>query len=243
MELDESGVKNYFKREKTVSGWWEPEDKNGLFRDLYVKQRHIVNGLFDAKDKIILDAGTGKGRFAIEFASRGAKKVYAVDLSEDMLTIAKRRAEERSVDKNISFHVMDLENLKYDNNFFDVACCMETFVHLPSPQMVMNELVRIVKPRGIVIASVTLPITKWYLNLKNVSNFNQLFEWIFTPIYQSEFYQNRIRRVFGRPPLVGRPLSAEYFARLFINSKLSIQKQIYLGHPRAPHFLLIAAQK
>jgi ubiquinone/menaquinone biosynthesis C-methylase UbiE len=242
LNLDESSVKNYFKKEKTVSRWWEPE-KLGLFHDLYVKQRHLVNEFFDAKDKIILDAGTGKGRFAIDFSKGGAKKVYAIDLSSDMLTIARRRAEEHSVDKSILFQIMDIENLKYSDNFFDVTCCMETFVHLPSPHKAMNELARVVKPGGLVIGSVTLPLTRWYLNLKNVSNFNQLFEWSFTPIYQSKLYQNWIRRIFRRPSLVGRPLSSKYFSKLFIDSKLSIQKQIYLGHPRAPHFLLIVAQK
>jgi ubiquinone/menaquinone biosynthesis C-methylase UbiE len=243
MELDRADVKEYFKKEKTVSEWWDPEEKPGLFKELYIEQRKIVGSLFDAKNKIVLDAGTGKGRFAIDFADAGAECVYASDLSEEMLEIAKKRAGKRGVDGKIKFQSMDIENLQYEDNFFDFVCCMETFVHLPHPQQAMNELSRVTKPGGLVVGSVTLPIKRWYLNAERVSNLDQLFEWLFTPIYESNLYQNVIRRILRRPALVGRPLPTEYFQSLFTNSGLSILKLVYLGHPRAPHFVLVAARK
>ncbi len=242
-ELDNNDVKEYFSKTNTVSKWWDPEEKPGLFRDLYVKQRQLLGELLDTKGKIILDAGTGKGRFAIDFALGGAGKVYATDISEEMLTIARQRAAGRSVENDIEFQPMDIESMKYADGFFDIACCMETFVHLPSPQTAMNELARVVKPGGLVVGSVTLPIKNWYLNVRRVSNLDQLYEWLFTPIYQSKAYQSGLRRVLRRPPLVGRPLRAEFFRSLFANSRLSIQKEVYFGYPRAPHFMLIVAKK
>lgn len=243
MELDKGEVKEYFKKEKTVSGWWDPEERPGLFRDLYVEQRRILAELFDSKGKTILDAGTGKGRFAIDFAKAGAMKVYATDLSVEMLTIAERRAKERGVGDRIAFQAMDVEKLDFADNYFDAVCCMETFVHLPSPQSAMAELARVVKPGGTVICSVTLPMKKWYVNVTRISNLDQLFEWIFTPVYQSRIYQGGMRRILRRHSMVGRPLAGDYFSGLFTNSHLSIQRQIYLGHPKAPHFLLISASK
>lgn len=243
MELERSDVKEYFRRDNTVSGWWDPEEKPGLFRDLYIEQRQIVGTIFDSKGKVILDAGTGKGRFAIDFAKGGARLVYASDLSAEMLSIAKTRAMRNGVDSKIVFQSMDIEKLQYHNDFFDVACCMETFVHLPHPEQAMDELSRVVKPGGLVIGSVTLPIRKWYLNAKRVSNLNQLFEFLFTPIYESGLYQHGIRRVLGRPPLVGRPLPAQYFRDLFARSHLSIEKVVFLGDSRGPHFMLVAAKK
>jgi ubiquinone/menaquinone biosynthesis C-methylase UbiE len=243
MELDKSDVKEYFKKEKTVSEWWDPEEKPGLFKDLYIEQRQIVNSLFDATGKVILDAGTGKGRFAIDFAKGGAECVYASDLSEQMLSIAKKRAERNGVGGKIKFQSMDIENLQYEDNFFDFVCCMETFVHLPHPQRAMDELSRVTKPGGLVVGSVTLPVKRWYLNARRISNLNQLFEWLFTPIYQSKPYQNLIRRILRRHRLVGRPLQTEYFQGLFTSCGLSIQKVVYLGNPQAPHFVLVMARK
>ncbi len=243
MELDSTTVKEYFKKEGTVAEWWDPEEKSGLFRDLYVEQRKMVGRMFDPAGKLILDAGTGKGRFAIDFAVSGAAEVYATDLSEEMLIVAKSRAVNEGVSERVTFQAMDIENLSYRDDFFDVVCCMETFVHLPAPQTAMKELARVTKPGGIVIGSVTLSVRKWYLNLERVSDFGQLFEWAFTPIYESRLYQGPVRRVLGRPPVVGRPLSGEYFAKLFTDSGLSIRKSIYLGHPRAPRFLMLIADK
>jgi len=243
VELERGDVKEYFKKEGTVSEWWDPEERPGLFRDLYVQQRSIVREFFDPKDKIILDAGTGKGRFAIDFARAGAAHIFATDISEEMISIAKRRATESRVDSGVSFEVMDIEDLKFENDFFDVALCMETFVHLPSPQKGMNELVRVVKPGGLIASSVTLPMKKWYLNAGKVSNINQFFEFVFTPVYESRAYQNGLRKIFGRPRLVGRPLARGYFMRLFSESGLSVQREVYLGHPNAPRFLLVAARK
>jgi len=94
-----------------------------------------------------------------------------------------------------------------------------------------------------IISSVTLPMKKWYLNVKRVLNINQFFEWIFTPIYESNAYQNGFRRIIGRPGLVGRPLTRDYFLKLFTESGLSIQREVYLGNPLAPRFLIVAAQK
>jgi ubiquinone/menaquinone biosynthesis C-methylase UbiE len=243
MELDSADVKEYFKRKRTVSAWWDPEEKPGLFKELYIEQRKIVGSLLDVRNKIVLDAGTGRGRFAVDFAEAGAEAVYASDLSEEMLAIAEKRAKRIGVGAKIRFQTMDIENLSYEANFFDIVCCMETFVHLPNPQQAMNELSRVAKPGGLVVGSVTLPIRRWYLNARRISNLDQLFEWLFTPLYQSKVYQTVIRPVLGRPALVGRPLQAEYFQGLFKNAGLSIQKLVYLGHPRAPHFVLVIARK
>lgn len=242
-KTDGDEVKQYFKTEGTVSEWWDPEEKPGLFRDLYIQQREIVRMFAEPREKVILDAGTGKGRFAADLAKAGATRVYATDISDEMLGIARRRASQAGVDAIISFQNMDVENLAYEDDFFDVAICMETFVHLPSPQRAMDELARVAKRGGRIICSVTLPSKKWYLNAGRVSSPGQLFEWFFTPFYHSRIYQGGLRRILRRPRLVGRPYTKEFFLSLFDGSGLGILREIYLGHPRAPHFLVVIAEK
>jgi 2-polyprenyl-3-methyl-5-hydroxy-6-metoxy-1,4-benzoquinol methylase len=44
---------------------------------------------------------------------------------------------------------------------FDVTFCMETFVHLPNPQIAMNELARVTKPGELIIANVTSNKILW----------------------------------------------------------------------------------
>jgi len=157
--------------------------------------------------------------------------VFATDISEEMLTIARRRTAEQGVSSGISFKVMDIEDLQFENNFFEAASCMETFVHLPSPTRVMSALVRVVKPGGMAVSRVTLPVKKRYLNANRISNFDQLFEWLFTPVYQSSIYQNGFRRTIGHPGLVGRPPSKDCILRLFKESGLSVQRGSISGIP------------
>lgn len=93
MKLDESYVKKYFKRKGTVSKWWDPESITlNWFKTLLSDQENILRKI-SPKGRIILDAGTGRGRFASNFALAGVKRVIALDLSEEMIKIAREKAE------------------------------------------------------------------------------------------------------------------------------------------------------
>ena len=84
-ELDERYVKRYFVKAATS---WEPESEQARpLQPLYSKQRVILRQLFDPLRKTILDAGTGKGRFAIDLALKGAKQIFAIDISNEMWKI------------------------------------------------------------------------------------------------------------------------------------------------------------
>ena len=105
----------------------------------------------EPKGKIVLDVGTGKGRFAVVFAQAGAEKVVAVDISPHMLGLASESANRYGVSDKISFEIGDVENLKYPDNSFDIVCCMATTVHLPYPDKAISELVRVCKIGGLVV--------------------------------------------------------------------------------------------
>lgn len=60
--------------------------------DIYESGMSKLLGLLDIqKDDICLDIGTGTGNYAIAMSAAG-KKVYAVDISEEMLYIAEQKA-------------------------------------------------------------------------------------------------------------------------------------------------------
>jgi len=70
--------------------------------------------------KAILDGGCGTGGHAIPLAKRGYE-VTGVDLSEDMINIAKEKASKDGI--NVDFNVMDLRELEL-NKKFDACICM-----------------------------------------------------------------------------------------------------------------------
>ena len=67
---------------------------------------------------MVLDVGTGTGRAALILA-RGGAQVTAVDASERMLPIARRRAEEQRV--AVRFLVGDAHALDFADRAFDVV--------------------------------------------------------------------------------------------------------------------------
>jgi ubiquinone/menaquinone biosynthesis C-methylase UbiE len=95
----------------------------------------------DLKGKSALVVGCGAGEDAIRLAKLGAK-VYAFDLSLDMLNLAKQSAADENV--GIEFSQMPAENLSYPDNFFDVVFARDIFHHVDIASAVA-ELRRVAK--------------------------------------------------------------------------------------------------
>ncbi|BDA40207.1 magnesium protoporphyrin IX methyltransferase [Candidatus Atelocyanobacterium thalassae] len=78
---------------------------------------------------IICDAGCGVGSLSIPLAKEGAI-VSASDISEKMVTEAKRKAENiLGKTNNINFYVQDLEKLK---GSFHTIICLDVLIHYPT---------------------------------------------------------------------------------------------------------------
>lgn len=132
---------------------WEPEKRPE--RWLVHLPADVVEDT-NPKGKVVLDAGTGRGRFAIAFAKGGAKRVVAVDISPSMLKLAREEAEREGVLGQISFEVGDVEDLKCVDGSYDIVCCMATTMHLPYPSKGLSELKRVCKVGGLVAVDASI---------------------------------------------------------------------------------------
>src|SRR6056297_3507142 len=72
----------------------------------------------------ILDAGCGTGNFSLKIHRYGCS-VTGIDLSADMLAIARRKALQAKSD--ITFSEMDLSHLTFPDNYFDGVFSMAAF--------------------------------------------------------------------------------------------------------------------
>ena len=93
----------------------------------------------------LLDAGCGNGGLAIAFFEAGAL-VYAVDLEEELISIAKAHAAVYRVAP--SFVLYDGRRLPFSDNFFDAAASISVLEHTDDPVWYLSEILRVLKPGG-----------------------------------------------------------------------------------------------
>jgi len=80
-----------------------------------------------------------------------AKRVVGLDISGVALNRAKKFLQDR---KEIELILGDAQNLRFDDNSFDVAICSEMLEHVPDPHSVIKELHRILKQDGNLVVSI-----------------------------------------------------------------------------------------
>ncbi|HQA08355.1 MAG TPA: methyltransferase domain-containing protein [Syntrophomonadaceae bacterium] len=93
----------------------------------------------------VLDAGCGTGNFSIKLALMGAK-VTGIDISEDMLSIAKNKASLLHLD--IEFLKMDLHSLVFPDGSFAGVFSMAAWEFVSHPERAFAELWRVLRPGG-----------------------------------------------------------------------------------------------
>lgn len=137
----------------------------------------IIKALNIKSNDIVLDiaSGTGEPAFSIAVIARSGE-VYATDLSEEMLALARFYADERDIN-NIEFKVADVSNLPFKDNFFDKISCRMGFMFFPDMQLAANEMFRVCRSGGKVAICVWAASehNDWYtVMLKVLSNYIQL---------------------------------------------------------------------
>lgn len=111
--------------------------------------RRLVSAAQLAGDERVLDIATGPGYIAEAFAG-AAREVVGVDLTEAMLSIAKKRTASRGL-SNISFRPADAQNLPFADATFDVVVCRLALHHLQQPLDVLREMSRVCRIGGTVL--------------------------------------------------------------------------------------------
>ncbi len=97
----------------------------------------------------ILDLGTGPGRLPIEIAKQiHSVQIFGIDLSEDMIKIARKNAEKEGVGDRIKFKVASAYNTGFENNSIDLVVSTGMIHHLKDPLLAFNEIYRILSDGG-----------------------------------------------------------------------------------------------
>ena len=100
----------------------------------------------------VLDCGCGPGHLAIHLARLApGVKVWALDISPDMVREATANAAAAGVARRIVPTEGDMRALPFPDGSFDLVTSMFAFHHLPNPRAALREMRRVMKPGGALI--------------------------------------------------------------------------------------------
>jgi ubiquinone/menaquinone biosynthesis C-methylase UbiE len=108
-------------------------------------------------DQLLLDMGCGEGRHSIGALLETSANVIGLDLSITDLNTAKSRLSDFDIsglDTFCSFGVGNINAIPFENSSIDAVMCSEVLEHIDSPEESIKELIRVLKPGGVMALSV-----------------------------------------------------------------------------------------
>jgi 2-polyprenyl-3-methyl-5-hydroxy-6-metoxy-1,4-benzoquinol methylase len=94
---------------------------------------------------ILLDVGCGEGFFLFN-ASKVGYTTKGIEISQDAAEYARREF-------GLDIEAKPFEELRFAENYFDVVTLWQVLEHVPYPLVVLEEVHRILKPRGLLVTS------------------------------------------------------------------------------------------
>ncbi len=97
----------------------------------------------------ILDLGTGTAQIPIELCRQDPRpRVTAIDLSEEMLKIARHNVAAAKLTERIQVEKVDAKGLPYADGSFASVISNSIIHHIPEPAVTFAEMVRVCRPGG-----------------------------------------------------------------------------------------------
>ncbi len=133
--------------DERADAWWS--DTDPMFAPLRAMAQprlsFVARHAVALDGKRVLDVGAGGGFLSVELAQRGAH-VTALDLAPRALMAARTEAARRML--ALSAVAASAEAVPLRDAAFDLVICTDVLPHIVDKKLVLDELARLVKPRG-----------------------------------------------------------------------------------------------
>jgi 2-polyprenyl-6-hydroxyphenyl methylase/3-demethylubiquinone-9 3-methyltransferase len=141
---------------KLAARWWDPDGESRPLHDLNPVRAAYVADRLNLRGARVADVGCGGGLLSEALAKAGAR-VTGIDLGEKVIEIARLHMHESRLETpnlDIDYRVQSSADLAAaEAESFDAVCCMELIEHVPDPAALVGDLVRMLKPGGVLVMS------------------------------------------------------------------------------------------
>jgi len=114
-------------------------------------KKNILNIAKKLKPKNALDIATGTADIAINLGSIYDCKVVGVDISEQMLSIGRKKITKMKLDEAIKLETGDAENLNFKDNYFDLVTIGFGVRNFQDLEKGLSECFRVLNEKGTLI--------------------------------------------------------------------------------------------
>ena len=136
--LDEKAVLAAYSRWAPIYDW--------VFGRVFEAGRRLAVEHINKRQGRLLEVGVGTGLTLPRYLPH--LKVTGIDLSPDMLAVAKKRVADQNVTTVEALHEMDATRLAFADGSFTTVAVMYTITVVPHPDAVMAEVERVTAPGG-----------------------------------------------------------------------------------------------
>ena len=195
-------------------------------------KKNILNIAKKLKPKNALDIATGTADIAINLGSIADCTVTGVDISEKMLNVGREKITKMKLSESVSLETGDAENLKYENDYFDLITIGFGVRNFQDLKKGLTESLRILKPEGsLIILETSVPENRIIKFLYSI------FTRTYIPIIASIFSKDRSAynylldsaEAFPCGEAFGKILKSVGFNKVEINPKFFGSSTIYIA--------------
>tara|TARA_B100001059_G_scaffold73469_1_gene70966 strand:+ start:373 stop:1092 length:720 start_codon:yes stop_codon:yes gene_type:complete len=195
-------------------------------------KKNILNIAKKLKPKNALDIATGTADIAINLGSIPDCTVTGVDISEKMLNVGREKITKMKLSESVSLETGDAENLKYENDYFDLITIGFGVRNFQDLKKGLTESLRILKPEGsLIILETSVPENRIIKFLYSI------FTRTYIPIMASIFSKDRSAynylldsaEAFPCGEAFGKILKSVGFNKVEINPKFFGSSTIYIA--------------
>lgn len=130
----------------------------GPERDLFWNRDHIelLGQRFELSAVVsVLDVGCGQGHWGrlLDAVTAPDATTVGVDFEPEWVAEASRQAQAAGLAGRFRYEEGSASSLPFADGSFDLVTCQTVLIHVPDPEAVIGEMVRVTRPGGLVLAA------------------------------------------------------------------------------------------